>query len=46
MRKESKAGWMDLVQDVRARGAMQVDLIETDGHEGFLAAVSALFQAS
>jgi putative transposase len=44
--EESKDGWMDLLQDVRARGATQVDLIVTDGHDGLLAAVSALFTAT
>lgn len=40
--EESKDGWMDL----RAHGATQVDLIVTDGHDGLLAAVSALFTAT
>jgi len=44
--QESKDGWMDLLQDVRTRGATQVDLIVTDGHDGLLAAVSALFTAT
>jgi putative transposase len=44
--EESKDGWMDLLQDLRARGATQVDLIVTDGHDGLLAAVSALFTAT
>jgi len=43
---ESKDGWMDLLQDLRTRGATQVDLIVTDGHDGLLAAVSALFTAT
>lgn len=34
---------MDLLQDLRTRGATAVDLIVTDGHDGLLAAVSALF---
>ena len=37
---------MDLLQDLRTRGATQVDLIVTDGHDGLLAAVSALFTAT
>jgi len=41
--QESKDGWMDLLQDLRTRGATQVDLIVTDGHDGLLAAVSTLF---
>ena len=44
--EESKDGWMDLLQDLRTRGATQVDLIVTDGHEGLLAAVSSLFTAT
>jgi transposase-like protein len=44
--EESKEGWMGLLQDVRRRGATQVDLIVTDGHDGLLAAVSALFAAT
>jgi putative transposase len=44
--EESKDGWMDLLQDLRTRGATQVDLIVTDGHDGLLAAVSALFTAT
>ncbi len=44
--QESKDGWMDLLQDLRTRGATQVDLIVTDGHDGLLAAVSALFTAT
>ena len=44
--EESKDGWMDLLQDLRTRGAIQVDLIVTDGHDGLLAAVSALFTAT
>jgi putative transposase len=41
--QESLDGWMGLLQDIRTRGATEVDLILTDGHEGLLAAVSALF---
>ena len=33
-------------QDVRKRGATQIDLIVPDGHEGLLAAVSELFTAT
>lgn len=43
--EEDKDGWSCLLQDVRRRGATQLDLIVTDGHEGLLAAVSALFSA-
>jgi transposase-like protein len=44
--EEDKDGWSCLLQDVRRRGATQMDLIVTDGHEGLLAAVSALFTAT
>jgi putative transposase len=44
--EESKDGWMCLVQDLRTRGIEQVDLILSDGHDGILAAVSALFTAT
>jgi putative transposase len=44
--EESKDGWVCLLQDLRKRGATQIDLIVTDGHEGLLAAVSELFSAT
>jgi putative transposase len=44
--EESKDGWMDLLADMRNRGATQIDLIVTDGHEGLLSAVSPLFTAT
>ena len=44
--EESKEGWMSVLEDLRRRGATQVDLIVTDGHDGLLAAVSALFAAT
>jgi putative transposase len=44
--EESKDGWVCLLQDLRRRGAIQIDLIVTDGHEGLLAAVSELFSAT
>jgi putative transposase len=44
--QESQDGWMSLLQDLRTRGVTQVDLIVTDGHEGLLAAVAALFTAT
>jgi putative transposase len=44
--EESKEGWLSLLQDLRTRGATQMDLIVTDGHEGLLAAVSDLFAAT
>lgn len=44
--EEDKDGWSCLLQDLRTRGATQMDLIVTDGHEGLLAAVSALFTAT
>jgi putative transposase len=44
--EESRDGWMCLLQDLRTRGVTEVDLILTDGHDGLLAAVSALFTAT
>lgn len=43
--EEDKDGWSCLLQDLRTRGATQMDLIVTDGHEGLLAAVAALFSS-
>jgi putative transposase len=40
---EDKDGWSCLVQDLRTRGVTEIDLIVTDGHDGILAAVAALF---
>src|SRR2546426_12729869 len=44
--EEDKDGWSCLLQDLRSRGATQMDLIVTDGHDGLLSAVSALFPAT
>ncbi len=44
--EEGKEGWVSVLQDLRARGATQFDLIVTDGHDGVLAAVSELFAAT
>jgi putative transposase len=44
--EEDKDGWSCLLQDLRRRGATQMDLIVTDGHDGLLAAVSTLFTAT
>jgi putative transposase len=44
--EESKEGWVSVLEDLRTRGATQIDLIVTDGHEGLLAAVKALFSAT
>jgi putative transposase len=44
--EEDKDGWACLLHDLRARGAAQIDLIVTDGHDGLLAAVSELFSAT
>ncbi len=44
--EEDKAGWLSLLQDLRTRGATQVDLLVTDGYEGLLTAVSELFSAT
>jgi putative transposase len=44
--EEGKEGWGNLLHDLRARGATQIDLIVTDGHEGVLPAVAQLFSAT
>src|SRR5947209_11911952 len=44
--EEDKEGWACLLQDLRTRGATQVDLIVTDGHEGLLAAVKEMLTAT
>jgi putative transposase len=44
--EEDKDGWACLLQDLRRRGATQIDLIVTDGHDGLLAAVKELFSAT
>ena len=44
--EESKEGWLSLLQDVRTRGATQIDLIVTDGHDGLLGAIAELFSAT
>lgn len=44
--EEDKDGWGCLLQDLRRRGATQIDLIVTDGHDGLLAALAALFPAT
>jgi transposase-like protein len=44
--EESKDGWLKVLQDMRRRGATQVDLLVTDGHDGLLAAVDELFPAT
>jgi transposase-like protein len=41
--EEDKDGWECLLQDLRHRGVREIDLIITDGHDGLLAAVGALF---
>jgi putative transposase len=44
--EEDKEGWSGLLQDLRNRGVSEIDLLVTDGHDGLLAAVSALFPAT
>lgn len=44
--EEDKDGWSCLLQDLRTRGVAEIDLLVTDGHDGLLAAVSALFPAT
>lgn len=44
--EEGKAGWVSVLEDLSARGATQLELIVTDGHDGVLAAVAHLFSAT
>ncbi len=44
--EEGKDGWACLLQDLRSRGATQIDLIVTDGHDGLLTALAELFSAT
>jgi putative transposase len=44
--EEDKDGWSCLLQDLRSRGVSEIDLMVTDGHDGLLAAVGALFAAT
>jgi putative transposase len=44
--QEDQDGWSCLLQDLRNRGATEIDLIVTDGHDGLLAAVGSLFTAT
>jgi transposase-like protein len=44
--KESNDGWLSLLHDLLTRGETEIDLIVTDGHDGLLAAVKALFTAT
>jgi transposase-like protein len=44
--EEDKEGWACLLQDLRTRGATQIDLIVTDGHDGLLSAVAHWFSAT
>lgn len=44
--EEDKEGRSCLLQDLRNRGVSEIDLLVTDGHEGGLPAVSALFPAT
>jgi len=44
--EEGKDGWNCLLQDLRTRGVIQIDLIVSDGHDGLLSAVASLFPAT
>jgi transposase-like protein len=44
--EEDKEGWSCLLHDLRTRGVSEIDLLVTDGHDGLLAAVSAVFPAT
>ncbi len=39
--EEGKEGWVSVLEDLRARGAIEIDLLVTDGHEGLQALFSA-----
>lgn len=44
--EEDKDGWACVLQDLRTRGATQIDLIVTDGHDGLLASTKEWFSAT
>jgi putative transposase len=44
--QESKDGWSCLLQDLRSRGVKETDLIVSDGADGLLSALAALFPAT
>jgi transposase-like protein len=44
--QEDKEGWVSVLQGLRGRGATQIDLVVTDGHDGRLSAVQELFPAT
>jgi putative transposase len=44
--EEDKEGWLSVLQDLRVRGATQIDLIVSDGHDGVRASVGQLFSAT
>src|SRR5438105_1551277 len=44
--EEGKEGWLSVLHDLRARGAIQLDLIITDGRDRLVAAVNDLFGAT
>ncbi|MFL5660814.1 MAG: IS256 family transposase [Ktedonobacteraceae bacterium] len=44
--EEGKDGWISVLQDLRARGASQIDLIVTDGHDGVLADLGQMFSVT
>jgi putative transposase len=45
-KEESKDGRVSVLEDLRACGATQMNVIVTDGHDGLLAAVTDLFSAA
>jgi transposase-like protein len=44
--EEDKEGWVSVLHDLRRRGATQIDLIGTFGHDGLRASVTELFAAT
>ena len=44
--EEDKEGWGSVLQDLRSRGATQMDSTVTDGHDGLLVVMRGLFGAT
>jgi transposase-like protein len=44
--EEDKEGWVSVLHDLPRRGATQIDLIGTFGHDGLRASVTQLFAAT
>ncbi len=44
--EETKAGWVSILNEVRARGVEQVDIIVSDGHKGLTVACDEIYTAT